>query len=272
MSIGATPSPAAAVADPIRAALNDIVAWSVDGPAWQRDGLRRLYAQQKLSVTDVDELYVLCRQVHDLLDTGESPLTAQPLHASHVPANWNTGGVVALKSIGHAKNVNALADDQTLNFAEIGLTIVYGDNGAGKSGYGRVLKRACRARDQEEILTNQYSQPSGKPTAQIKYSVAGTVQPEVAWQDGVAARRFEPPVTVAPFVRDAILAPIVFQRREHEITGLRAFFNRVHADGMGAIRRAIAGTDDVIIILPALAAESDGHEQAARPGERLPLK
>jgi energy-coupling factor transporter ATP-binding protein EcfA2 len=191
MSNGVNPTAAAVqVADPIRAALNDIVTWSAGTPAlpdWQRDALRRLYAQQKLSASDVDELYVLCRQAHGLLDTSETPLVAQPLDASHVPANWNTGGVVALKSIGHAKNVNALADDQTLTFAQTGLTIVYGDNGAGKSGYGRVLKRACRARDQEDILTNQYAKPAGKPTAQIKYSVAGTVQPEVAWLDGVAA-------------------------------------------------------------------------------------
>jgi len=131
MSNVVIPSPSAAAADPIRAALNDIVTWSVDSPAWQRDALRRLYAQQKLSSSDVNELYVLCRQIHDLLDAGETPLTAQPLDASHVPANWNTGGVVALKSIGHAKNVNVLADDQTLSFAESGLTIVYGDNGAG---------------------------------------------------------------------------------------------------------------------------------------------
>jgi energy-coupling factor transporter ATP-binding protein EcfA2 len=173
--------------DPVRAALNDIIAWSVDAPTWHRDALRRLYAQQKLSATDVAELYILCRQVHGLLEEGEAPLTAQPLDASHVPANWNTGGIVALKSIGHAKNVNALADDQTLNFAEVGLTVVYGDNGAGKSGYGRVLKRACRARDQEDILTNAYASPSGKPSARIKHSVAGTVQPEITWQDGVAA-------------------------------------------------------------------------------------
>jgi hypothetical protein len=190
MSDGVTSSPAVASADPIRAALNDIVTWSSGTPPlsdWQRDALRRLYGQQKLSASDVDELYVLCRQVHELLDAGETPLTAQPLDASHVPANWNTGGVVALKSIGHAKNVNALADDQTLIFAEVGLTVVYGDNGAGKSGYGRVLKRACRARDQEDILTNAYTTPSGKPSARIKHSVAGMVQPEVAWQDGVAA-------------------------------------------------------------------------------------
>lgn len=186
----AAPTAGAAVppaADPIREALNDIVSWSVDLPAWQRDALRRLYAQRQLTTGDVVELYVLCRQVHDLLEAGETPLTAQPLDASHVPANWNTGGIVALKSLGHAKHVNALADDQTLNFSETGLTVVYGDNGAGKSGYGRVLKRACRARDQEDILPNAYATSGGKPSARIKYSVSGSVQPEVAWQDGVAA-------------------------------------------------------------------------------------
>ncbi len=183
-TIGAASSPAA---DPIRAALNEIVSWSEDAPAWQRDALRRLYGQLKLAPTDVEELYVLCRQAHDLLEGEETPLTAQPLATGHVPANWNTGGVVALKSIGHTKNVNALADDQTLHFAEAGLTIVYGDNGAGKSGYGRVLKRVCRARDQEDILTNAYATPGGKPSAQIKYSVTSAVQPEVAWQDGIAA-------------------------------------------------------------------------------------
>ena len=174
-------------ADPIREALNDIVSWSVDAPAWQRDALRRLYAQPRLSAIDVEELYVLCRQAHDLLEVDETPLTAQALDTSHVPANWNTDGIVALKSLGHAKHVNALADDQTLNFAETGLTVVYGDNGAGKSGYGRVLKRACRARDQEDILPNAYATPGGKPSARIKYSVSGGVQQEVAWQDGVAA-------------------------------------------------------------------------------------
>jgi hypothetical protein len=49
---GAASSPAA---DPIRAALNDIVTWSVDAPAWQRDALRWLYAQQTLSASELVE-------------------------------------------------------------------------------------------------------------------------------------------------------------------------------------------------------------------------
>ena len=173
--------------DPIRAALNDFVAWSQDAPPWQRDALRRLYAQSKLAPSDLNELFILCRQAHNLLELSETAQTAEPLDASHVPASLNTTGPVALKSLARTQNVNALADDQTLKFAETGLTIVYGDNGSGKSGYGRVLKRACRARDQEDILPNAYSTPSGKASARIKYCVGGAVQPEVGWQDGVAA-------------------------------------------------------------------------------------
>ena len=188
MSNGVNPaSPVQPTADPMRAALSDFVTWSQDAPAWQRDALRRLYSQWKLAPGDLDELFIFCRQPHNLLAASETAPTPQPLDASHVPATLNTGGPVSLKSLGHTQNVNALADDQTLRFAETGLTIVYGDNGSGKSGYGRVLKRACRARDQEDILPNAYATASGKASARIKYSVGGAVQPEVVWQEGIAA-------------------------------------------------------------------------------------
>lgn len=174
--------------DPIRTALNDIVEWSTEQPDWQRDALRRLYSQEKLTSSDMNDLNILCRQKHNLLDQNETRLVAQFLEAEHIPTEPNSVGAIALKSIGRMQNVNALADDQHLTFSETGLTIIYGDNGSGKSGYGRVLKKACRARNQEPILPNAYTpSATGKPAAQIKYSVGGTLQPEVAWQDGVAA-------------------------------------------------------------------------------------
>jgi energy-coupling factor transporter ATP-binding protein EcfA2 len=153
---------------------------------WQRDALRRLYTQSKLTSGDVEELFTLCRQAHNLLESDETTLTPIPLHITHVPVTWNTGGAVALSSVGRTQNVNALAEDQYLEFAESGLTIVYGDNGSGKSGYGRILKRACRARDQEEILSNAYVSSTGKPSARIKFLVGSVLQPEVTWHDGVA--------------------------------------------------------------------------------------
>ncbi|HFD86295.1 MAG TPA: DNA repair protein, partial [Gammaproteobacteria bacterium] len=67
--------------------------------------------------------------------------------------------------------MNALAEGQTLKFSP-GLTVVYGDNAAGKTGYIRILKSACRARGREDILGNVVS--GGAPLAPvvaIKYKV-----------------------------------------------------------------------------------------------------
>lgn len=171
--------------DPIRAALVDLVNWSKALPLWQRDALRRLYLSSDLSDEDVAELSNLCRHPHGLLEEKETPLSAAPLDLGHFPAHAAGSAPVSLKSIGHAKNVNALAEDQTLNFGETGLTIVYGDNGSGKSGYGRVLKRACRARDQETIIGNVYAAGTTPPaSASIEFCVGGSPKAPIAWQDG----------------------------------------------------------------------------------------
>jgi len=78
--------------------------------------------------------------------------------------------------------VNALGIDQTINFGP-NLTVVYGANAAGKSGYTRILKRACRARGAEEILGNVVSGSApGRPSATIKYTVDGAAK-DFAWDD-----------------------------------------------------------------------------------------
>ncbi|RXV67313.1 hypothetical protein D1006_18685 [Burkholderia stabilis] len=57
------------------------------------------------------------------------------------------------------KHLNRLAKGQVLTFAATGLTVIFGGNGSGKSGYARALKRACRARDQIEPVHPDASDP-----------------------------------------------------------------------------------------------------------------
>ena len=99
-----------------------------------------------------------------------------PLAKEHVP-DQTTGAPVSLVSIFHHRGVNALAEDQTLKFGP-GLTIVYGDNGAGKTGYIRILKSACRARGPEKILGNVVSGTTPlAPVVAIKYKVGAEPDP-----------------------------------------------------------------------------------------------
>ena len=46
---------------------------------------------------------------------------------------------IRITSLSEVKGVNKLAENQTINFGE-NLTLIYGENGTGKTGYGRILK------------------------------------------------------------------------------------------------------------------------------------
>lgn len=77
-----------------------------------------------------------------------------------------------LLAIKDLANVNALVQGGTLPIAPAGLTVIYGENGAGKSGYSRVLKHACRARDcREPILPDAKLDPKNVGVAQAAFEV-----------------------------------------------------------------------------------------------------
>jgi hypothetical protein len=171
------------VAQPPKTALEIILEWSSGRPAWQRDALRRIVQAQKLTETDIIELVALCKRGRT-----EKPLAADPepnpLEANHLPANPGAGASVALTAVKDVSAVNNLAPGQILSFAPVGIAGVYGDNGAGKSGYARILKRACRARHSEAILPNVYDEPATtSASATLCYSIGGVEQAPDAWTD-----------------------------------------------------------------------------------------
>ena len=148
-------------------ALAEIVAWSRNRPAWQRDALRRLYEKETLDDADFDELAEMC------IREGEGAI---PLGEEHVPNPSTANAAVNLRAICRTKNVNALKPGELLTFAKAGLTVVYGDNGSGKSGYARILKKMCRARvarKDDRILPNIYTETDEPQVAEVEFSTGG---------------------------------------------------------------------------------------------------
>ena len=155
--------------------LQEILSWSEDKrrPVWQRDALRRLVIGGELSNEDILFLTEICKSGHGLA----GPQTVSPLADEHVSAKGEVGTSVSLHSIFHNRGVNALAENQTLRFSPR-LTVVYGDNAAGKTGYIRILKSACRARGQEEILGNVVTGAAPlTPDIAIKYKCGSDPNP-----------------------------------------------------------------------------------------------
>lgn len=145
--------------------LNEILQWSQDRPAWQRDALRRLITSEKTTQEDLPELVNLCKAAHGLTEAK----AAHSLTEDHLAVPARNAGAVLLESVTHHRGVNALAAEQTVRFGP-NLTVVYGQNAAGKSGYTRILKRACRSRGLEDVLGNVLSGETPlKPQATIAF-------------------------------------------------------------------------------------------------------
>lgn len=167
--------------------LQEIQKWSEGLPAWQQDAIARLFNKGKLDISDFDDLYSLLKSAHGINDP--KGRVASKLAAGQVSAPQAANSVVRLAAIKNLRHVNALAEEQTLTFQTDGLTVIYGNNGSGKSGYSRALKRACRARDRSEsILPNAKLAPNqvGKPEAEFDLIINGQPIP-TKWIEGTPA-------------------------------------------------------------------------------------
>jgi energy-coupling factor transporter ATP-binding protein EcfA2 len=166
--------------------LDEIVSWSSTLPTWQGDAIRRLFSKHELDNTDLDELFVLLRREHGL--SVEADIQPIVLTQDDIPQFQNNSELTTLSAIKNLENVNALASHKELSFGSDGLTVIYGDNGSGKSGYTRVLKKACRARDDEIILPNLNEQSTGETVANAVFTISrdGEIS-ECAWQSNLPA-------------------------------------------------------------------------------------
>src|SRR6266508_3353290 len=159
----------------------DILAWAKKQPAWRQDVLRRILTKS-FTKTDEDECLELLKAEHGII---QSKLKSDPLDAKHLPVRSASATNLRLVALDDIANVNRLAKDAALSLASGGLTLIYGDNGSGKSGFIRILKKACRARDDEAILPDVYATKRANSPASARFTVEeGTTKlAPIAWFD-----------------------------------------------------------------------------------------
>ena len=125
---------------------HDLLGWSASLPRWQQESFRRLLHRETLSPDDLDELSAVA-----VAETEQQASPYAALSVTDLPSIATREEPHTLVAIQNLCNVNVLREDQSLTFGPQ-LTVVYGDNASGKSGYGRVLKKVYRARVIDDIL------------------------------------------------------------------------------------------------------------------------
>ncbi|MFA5241688.1 MAG: hypothetical protein WC029_14970 [Sulfuricella sp.] len=167
--------------------IQEIHQWSQGLHPWQQDAVARLYTDRSLAPADLEDLFALAKAEHGVEDPEKrvtSKLATAQLAAPAVPNR-----VVQIGAIKNLQHVNALAEGQRLPIAASGLTVIYGENGAGKSGYSRVLKQACRARDRREpILADMRKAPGHAAVATAVFeAVVDGAATDLTWTHGQEA-------------------------------------------------------------------------------------
>ena len=165
-------------------AIDKIIDWVSKQPGWQQDALRRVAVSSVLSDSDISE--VLANLKHANGVPQECELILQPLTKEHLQSDGQKAPLAHICSIDSVKNVNRLAQGQELKFALDGITLIYGHNGSGKSGYCRILKKFCRATVMDAIHPDVFGIGASAPAeARIRYKLNGQNDTnELTWRDG----------------------------------------------------------------------------------------
>lgn len=172
-------------------AYEDLIGWA-NGPkcyTWQREAIRRI----AISGEATDSLLDLFRNIIENEVGISNDIDAKTMEGykdkileSDLSGSTPSSPRTVLNSIGPVRGFDRLADDQKpLRFASAGLTLVYGPNASGKSGYCRIARQLCRSVEEPELRGNIYlDEPSSVSEVELSYCVENEGEVEYTWKKG----------------------------------------------------------------------------------------
>ena len=164
------------------ALLEEIIGWAGGLRHWQQEALRRIFANPQLSPDDSDMILNLLRD-EELDENATSKGTS--FTSADIPGA-GTGSTVKLVKLSNLDQINGFPSGRAFELAPEGMVVLFGHNGAGKSGYARVLKNACKARHRLAVLSNAFTPVPGIPSAEFAILVDNVPQ-TVSWKQGAPA-------------------------------------------------------------------------------------
>jgi len=159
---------------------NSIVEWGKEQEAIIKETFVRVVTKNGYTGDDVKDIATLLKEETGIKLDREITYSAFPSDLNEEPFKATN---LVLKRIQNTQNVTTIKDETITPFSHEGITIIYGENGAGKSGIAKVLKQACRARKVDKVLSNVFNKEQKVSKAELVVSVNEN-EATFPWEDG----------------------------------------------------------------------------------------
>ncbi|MGK2939679.1 MAG: AAA family ATPase [Solirubrobacteraceae bacterium] len=161
-----------------------LVDWANGEDGWARELVSEVLAsRQELSDEAIEAVFDRYLAEKGLSDAASEAVPTLELDER----SGAEAATLVIEKLDAVAGVNALAAEQLIEFNP-GMTVLFGENGSGKTGYTRIFKHLAAVRTAEDILPNVHDQNDGTtPEATIAFSVGGsTTKLEWRGERGVA--------------------------------------------------------------------------------------
>lgn len=219
---------------------DEIYEWIRKQETWKQDLFLRAAAAPELEPDDAEAV------AEFLLGKPKGGAGPREVTRDLLPASEDGAKPMVIERIHELENVNKLDDGQALPFASEGVNAIWGANGAGKTGYSRILKHAGRTLDKETVLGNVTAQTRGGPKATLRVRI-GKERDEYR----LDLTKPAPPLLGRICIADAKAARI-YLTEETEVDYVPTVLSSLSrlVDGLGAVRAVLQGRLDALDLTP----------------------
>ncbi|MFV8904719.1 hypothetical protein ABQ333_05610 [Serratia fonticola] len=156
--------------------------WLNSRPLWMQTAAKFLVENKRFpNPEEINALSLLCiTEVSNKNSNEFDPIKPGMLqHAANSQS-------LRLSSINDVHGINAIKNGATLSFGTKNLTVIYGSNGSGKSGYSRLLKEICGSRAKEALYPNVFQNDNPPTRAEINFK-HNDMDKVISWNTSLGA-------------------------------------------------------------------------------------
>lgn len=152
----------------------EISEWLLGQPNWLQEAAERLLRKGDLSEADLSDLA-------SLIKTEEGRNTTNHRTFGTLVNAPKINGDLRISSLGDIVGIENLAPKSALLLGNGNLSVIYGHNGSGKSGYTRILKKASGKSRALSLKSNVFEVSPVSQKCRIVYEVSGEKK-DIEWQ------------------------------------------------------------------------------------------